>query len=203
MLAQIIKIHFDISVVGMYTSCSSMLFLKVVFFLGVYIMRIKVLAENLARECLSDLTASDLMAQPPISLLAEASIPEALEFFTQRGFHAAPVIDVAGRPVGVVSVTDLLRHDLDKGTHPCNEGGFCSGKSLPDGFSVEEVDTAMVEDIMTNAIFALSPNTKLPDIIKKMLDLDVHQLFVVNHDGLLVGVISTSDIMRVLYNMLS
>jgi CBS domain-containing protein len=60
-----------------------------------------------------------------------------------------------------------------------------------------------VEDIMTNAIFALSPNTKLPDIIKKMLELDVHQLFVVNQDGLLVGVISTSDIMRVLYSMLS
>jgi CBS domain-containing protein len=60
-----------------------------------------------------------------------------------------------------------------------------------------------VEDIMTNAIFGLSPNTKLPHIIKKMLELDVHQLYVVNHDGLLVGVISTSDIMRVLYNMLS
>ena len=166
-------------------------------------MRIKVLAENLARECLSDLTASDLMTQPPISLLAEASIPEALEFFTLRGFHAAPVIDAAGRSVGVVSVTDLLRHDLDKGTNLSNEGGCCSAKLLPEGFSVEVVDTTKVEDIMTNAIFSLCPSTKLPDIIKKMLDLDVHQLYVVDQDGLLVGVISTSDIMRVLYSMLS
>jgi len=166
-------------------------------------MRIKVLAENIARECLSDLTASDLMSKPPISLLAEASIPEALEFFTLRGFHAAPVIDASGRPVGVISVTDLLRHDLDKGTHLSNEGGCCVRKSVPVGFSIEEVDITKVQDIMTNAIFALSPNTKLPDIIKKMLDLDVHQLFVVNQDGLLVGVISTSDVMRVLYSMLS
>ena len=166
-------------------------------------MRIKFLAENLARECLSDLIASDLMAQPPISLLAEVSIPEALEFFILRGFHAAPVIDAAGRTVGVVSVADLLRHDLDWGTHPSHETECSSGKSLSDGFGVEVVDTARVEDIMTNTIFALSPNTKLPDIIKKMLDLDVHQLYVVNHDGLLVGVISTSDIMRVLYSMLS
>jgi CBS domain-containing protein len=177
--------------------------MQFLFFLGDSIMRIKVLAENLARECLSDLTANDLMSQPPISLLAKSSIPEALEFFTLRGFHAAPVIDTAGRPVGVVSVTDLLRHDLDRGTHPCHDGECCSGKSFPEGFGVEDVDTARVEDIMTNTIFALSPNAKLPDIVKKMLDLDVHQLFVVDHDGLLVGVLSTSDIMRVLYNMLS
>ena len=171
MEVKIIQIYLDICLGEVYTCFSSTFFLKVLFFLGVFIMRIKVLAENLARECLSDLTASDLMAQPPISLLAEASIPEALEFFTLRGFHAAPVIDAAGRPVGVISVTDLLRHDLDKGTHPSHEDSCCSRKSLPEGFSVEVVDTTKVEDIMTNAIFALSPNTKLPDIIKKMLVL--------------------------------
>jgi len=165
-------------------------------------MRIKVLAENLARECLSDLTARDLMAQPPISLLAHSSIPEALEFFILRGFHAAPVIDTAGRPVGVVSVTDLLRHDLDRGTHPSHDGESFTENFLPDGFGVEEVDTARVEDIMTNMIFSLCPNEKLPEIIKKMLDLKVHQLYVVNQDGLLIGVLSTSDIMRVLYSML-
>lgn len=165
-------------------------------------MKIKVLAENLARECLSDLTANDLMNQPPISLLAKSSIPEALEFFTLRGFHAAPVIDTAGRPVGVISVTDLLRHDLDRGSHPCHESELSSNEPIPDGFSVEDVDTARVEDIMTNTIFSLSPGAKLPEIVKKMLDLNVHQLYVVNQEGLLVGVLSTSDIMRVLYDML-
>ncbi len=166
-------------------------------------MRIKLLSEDLTRECLFDLIASDLMSQPPISLRADTSIPEALEFFILRGFHAAPVSDSAGRPMGVVSVTDLLRHDLDRGSHPCHEGKRIFDKSFPEGFGVEEVDTARVEDIMTNAIFAISPQTNLPTIIKKMLDLDVHQLYVVDRDGLLAGVISTSDIMRVLYSMLS
>ena len=56
---------------------------------------------------------------------------------------------------------------------------------------------------MTNTIFSINPGTRLPEIIKKMLDLDVHQMYVVNPEGLLVGVISTSDVMRVLYSMLS
>ena len=166
-------------------------------------MRIKVLAENLARECLSDLTASDLMTQPPISIQADSSMPEALEFFNLRGFHAAPVIDTAGRPVGVVSVTDILRHDLDRGSHPSHSQECCSGKPVPEDFEIEEVDSTRVEDIMTNTIFSITPATRLPEVIKKMLDLDVHQVYVVNAEGLLTGVVSTSDIMRVLYSMLS
>lgn len=186
--------------------CSSFLtdIFQVCFrFLEIVIMRIKVLAENLARECLSDLTASDLMTQPPISIQANSSMPEALEFFNLRGFHAAPVIDTAGRPLGVVSVTDILRHDLDRGSHLSHAEERISGKPVPENFEIEEVDSTRVEDIMTNTIFSINPGTRLPEIIKKMLDLDVHQVYVVNPEGLLVGVISTSDVMRVLYSMLS
>lgn len=166
-------------------------------------MRIKVLAENLARECLSDLTAGDLMTEPPISLRADASIPEALIFFTTRGYHAAPVINDAGYPVGVISVTDLLRHDLDRGSHPSHEIERRSGCPIPNGFEIEEVDEACVEDVMTNAVFTISTDTKLPTLINQLLHLNVHQLYVVNQSGLLIGVLSTTDIIKVLSHMLS
>ncbi len=39
---------------------------------------------------------------------------EAVLLLTDRGFSAAPVIDDAGRPVGVVSRTDLLVHDREQ-----------------------------------------------------------------------------------------
>ena len=34
-----------------------------------------------------------------------------------RGFSAAPVIDAAGRPVGVLSRTDLLVHEREQTHH--------------------------------------------------------------------------------------
>src|SRR5438128_2155550 len=48
-------------------------------------------------------TAADLMVPNPISLRAEAAVAEAAVLFTEKGITAAPVIDEAGRPIGVVS----------------------------------------------------------------------------------------------------
>lgn len=166
-------------------------------------MRIKELADNLARECMSDLIASDLMTQPPISLCACATIPEALHLFLERGFHAAPVIDDVGYPIGVVSMADILRHDLDRGAHPSHVDFTSPDSFLPEGFGVEEVDHARVEDIMTHAVFTISADTRLPSILQQMLELDVHQLYVVDRNDLLVGVVSSKDILTVLGKILS
>src|ERR1044071_2159988 len=62
---------------------------------------------------LDAMTAEDLMTPNPISIHAGASAQEAVAMLTDRGFSAAPVIDEAGRPVGVLSRTDLLVHELE------------------------------------------------------------------------------------------
>ena len=55
-------------------------------------------------------TAEDLMTSNPVSIRASATLSEAVTFLTDRGFSAAPVIDEAGRPLGVISRTDLLSY---------------------------------------------------------------------------------------------
>jgi CBS domain-containing protein len=47
-------------------------------------------------------TAEELMVPNPISLRDDATVPEAVALMTDRGFSAAPVIDEAGHPVGVL-----------------------------------------------------------------------------------------------------
>lgn len=136
--------------------------------------------------------AGDLMSANPVSIRSDASVVEATSLLTDRGFHAAPVIDDAGRPVGVVSKADLLVHDRERFTHlsPDKE------RSLPEGFEIEDVDPTTVEEIMTPAVFSVSLDTPASSVVEQMLTLNVHQLFVVDADGLLVGVISTFDVFR-------
>jgi len=55
-------------------------------------------------------TATDLMTPNPMSIRQSATVSEAATFLAGRGISAAPVIDEAGRPVGVVSSTDILIH---------------------------------------------------------------------------------------------
>jgi CBS-domain-containing membrane protein len=148
-------------------------------------------------------TAADLMVRNPISLRADANIREALVLLTDKGFSAAPVIDDAGRPVGVLSRSDLLVHDRERGDYLPHSPAYFYEQELKTrkgdavtGFEVENVDPTTVRDLMTPAIFSVGPDTPAAKVVSEMLGLHVHRLFVVDQAGVLVGVISTMDILK-------
>jgi CBS domain-containing protein len=133
-------------------------------------------------------SAAELMTDNPVSLLATATVPEATALLTDRGFSAAPVIDDTGRPVGVVSKADILIHDREQ----------CRSGAVPDGISAH-ADTTRVEEIMTPAVFSVPTDTPAAKVIEQMVQLNVHQLFVVDDSGTLVGIISALDVLRNLH----
>ena len=146
-------------------------------------------------------TAGELMTRNPISINQNATLHEALALFTTKGFGVAPVIDKAGRPVGVLSCSDIIVHDRENPEHlvPAVETSpmtTADGESIRRGFQVENVNTTRVADMMTPAIFSVTPETPAPDVIAEMLRLHVHHMFVVDRTGTLVGVISPLDILR-------
>src|SRR5437660_210221 len=53
-------------------------------------------------------SAAEMMSPNPMSIQAETTVAEAVAVLTDRGYCAAPVIDEAGRPIGVLSRADLL-----------------------------------------------------------------------------------------------
>jgi CBS-domain-containing membrane protein len=147
-------------------------------------------------------TAADLMSANPISLRRDADVHEVIVLLTDRNFDAAPVIDEKGRPVGVVTVTDLLVHDreyvrfLKTGDMtPRGDLQKYDGR-VPDDFGIEVVDRTRVDQIMTPTVFTVSVKTPVPEVVRRLLNLNVHHLFVADDDGVLVGVISTCDILR-------
>jgi CBS domain-containing protein len=153
------------------------------------------------------LRAKDLMSLNPVSIRRDAGIREALELLTDRGFGAAPVIDEGGRPVGVVSRTDILLHDRECVNHArYSEDGispydYCDWDMfpeppLPEGFSLEVTDRTTVAEIMTPAVFTVPLEAPAREVVKHMLELKVHHLFVIDSDQALVGVISPLDVMR-------
>src|SRR6516162_3471073 len=77
-------------------------------------MKTSMKAQTLSRPTLYAETAEELMTRNPVSIREEATIPEAVALLTDKGFSAAPVIDRAGRPVGVLSRADILVHDRER-----------------------------------------------------------------------------------------
>jgi CBS domain-containing protein len=149
-------------------------------------------------------TAAELMSPAPVSIRRDATVREATAMLTDRGYSAAPVIDAAGHPVGVVSRTDILVHDRESVEHvppgpefyTRRELATAAGEPLGRGFQVEKVDATLVEDIMTPAVFCVPPDTSPALVIKEMLGLKVHRLFVIDENGVLIGIISPLDILR-------
>jgi CBS domain-containing protein len=60
------------------------------------------------RKQLLDLTAADLETQVVVSLSEAMPLREAAKELLRAGVHGAPVVDAAGKCVGVLSVTDLV-----------------------------------------------------------------------------------------------
>lgn len=136
-----------------------------------------------ARLVLDALRAADLMTPNPMSLRAEATVPEAIAWLTEKGFSAAPVIDPSGRAVGVVSRADILVHERER---------LRSAVGSPD-------DATTVADIMTPAVFSVTPQMPVELVVEQLLTLNVHQLYVVDEHQALIGVISAHDVLRRLH----
>jgi CBS-domain-containing membrane protein len=124
-------------------------------------------------------TAADLMTRSPVSIRDSAALADALALFTAKAIHAAPVIDAAGHPVGVLSATDILIHEREK-LRACTEAD----------------DRSVVRDLMTPAVFSVAPEAPAKRVVQDLVALNVHQLFVVDRAGVLIGVITPTDVLR-------
>ena len=148
--------------------------------------------------------AEDVMSPNPVSIREELTVHEAVVFLTERRISAAPVINEAGRPVGVVSEADILRHNREHADHLYwlpqklvdRELTLGSGEHLDDrSFEVEVPDVTRVKDIMNPVIYAVRRDTPIPDVVDQLVKRRIHRLFVVDEDGSLVGVITTLDLL--------
>lgn len=144
-------------------------------------------------------TAADLMTPNPMSLEQDATLHEAVAWLVDRGISGAPVIDEAGRPVGVFSRTDVLMHDREEVQHlapPEIDYGTPLPRKWWEGFQLERVDTTRVSDLMTPAVFCVKEDVSAWSVIEQLRELNVHRLFVVDNNGVLVGVITSLDVVR-------
>jgi CBS domain-containing protein len=149
--------------------------------------------------------ADDVMSPNPVSMREELTVHEAVVFLTERRISAAPVINAAGRPVGVVSEADILRHDREHTEHLYwlpqkqldRELTLGSGEHLDKGsFEVELPDVTRVKDIMNPVVYSVRRTTPIFDVVDQLVKRHIHRLFVVDEDNSLVGVITTLDILR-------
>jgi CBS domain-containing protein len=151
--------------------------------------------ENVPRRPTQGTTVAEIMTPNPRSIRADATLEEAVAFLVDTGYSAAPVIDEAGRPVGVLSRSDVVAYDRERLALPASAPlYFESADLIAEAMRTEEADLR-VEYLMTPAVFAVAPDTSLAEAAEQLVALNVHRLFVVDPSGILVGVVSVLDLL--------
>jgi CBS domain-containing protein len=139
------------------------------------------------------------MTPNPVSISAGMPLKDAAAFLADRGIGAVPVIDEAGRPVGVLRRSDIVGHDREGSPFANPEyygkGDLSPGPARLIWTDVEDGDLTPVSDVMTPVVLSAAPETPAHKVIEEMLGRKVHRLFVVSGDGVLIGVISIMDVL--------
>lgn len=144
-------------------------------------------------------TAADLMQRQVVTLELDATLRDAAALLIDHRISGVPVIDAEGRPVGVVSATDIVDHARRAVAPEASpvEDRLPDGQPLPDGFEVERVDASVAAGaLMTPVVMAVEPQMPARSVVEVLLLRRLHRVFVVDPEGALLGVISTFDVLR-------
>lgn len=141
-----------------------------------------------------------LMSHPVIELADDMGIREAAEELQSNGISGAPVIDVRGEVIGVLSLRDLAACVAARllnlpALFPSLEAS--ETPDLPASCpAVENIESARVSDMMSPTVLCVDPESSILEAVRLMREHAIHRVFVRRGNGPLKGVITTSDVLR-------
>ncbi|MCA9874712.1 MAG: CBS domain-containing protein [Anaerolineales bacterium] len=126
----------------------------------------------------------DWMTSPVIRITPETTLPEAHQLMSENNVRRLPVVDENDRLVGIVTRGDV------RGAEP----------SQATSLSVWELNYLLsnlyVDEIMTKSPVTIQEEATIGEAARLMLEYRISGLPVVNRFGQLAGIITESDIFR-------
>jgi CBS domain-containing protein len=141
--------------------------------------------------------AKDAMTLTPITVAPETTLLAAATHMLDAHVSGLPVVDAAGKLVGILSEGDLLRR-CETGTER-HHAGLVELFLGPGRLAAEYVHThaRTVRDIMTESPVTVSEDTDLGDVVAIMERRHIKRLPVLRGTDL-VGMVSRADLVRLL-----
>ena len=158
---------------------------------------------------MSKLKVRDLMTTQLITLQPTDTIKKAAIKFAVDNISGAPVVDNRSHLLGILSENDILdiilkeqiilekkNYDGDLLTYAMDSAAETDDnlKKIADDISNKPVSEVMVRTVLTT-----TPDTNIIEVLKAMISMDVNRLPVVEK-GVVLGIITRSDIVFALYN---
>ncbi len=155
-----------------------------------------------------DYKARDIMTKDVICVSPDMGINELDKIFVKHKINGAPVVDENEKLVGVVSQSNIVNYDLNKGMHASSISDYYRStgiepQQMTDDFIATDtsgmIDTE-VQDIMEANVITANSDDSIYDLANTMWNKKIHRLVIVNENKV-VGMVSTLDILKVVGKM--
>lgn len=137
------------------------------------------------------LTAADLMSTPVQAIPQDTSLREAAGLLAREQISGAPVVDAAGRCIGVLSSSDFVTWAGADGHRQATH--FVA----PWGEMIDLDDSAdnEVRQYMTAQPVTVAPTAPIGELAQQMVDAHIHRLLVIADQRRFQGIVTSTDIL--------
>lgn len=142
-------------------------------------------------------TARDLMTPDVVTVPPETPVMAMARLLSDRGISAVPVVDGAGKVLGIVTEADLVRRLAGEEDKPTSWFGalFADPASQAERFARTHGVTA--KDLMTEKVVSVAPDTSAAHIAHMMEEQKIRRVVVLEGETL-KGIVSRADLLRAL-----
>jgi len=148
--------------------------------------------------------ASDVMTSNVVSVLPETTIHDLARLLVRHRISAAPVVDEKGRVIGMISEGDLLRRQEIGTEKRADRGSWWLEMLGSDGGATDYIKShaLTVGEIMSREHVCVNEDTTLAEIAAVLESHHIKRVPVLR-DGLLVGIVSRSNLVQALASALA
>ena len=139
--------------------------------------------------------AREIMQKNVVAASPSMTLKELAALLVEHQITGAPVVNAAGLLVGVVSETDLVRHEEERAGRRPPSGDFYREEFYKPGSSPRIAEEARVRDCMTPIVISANRNDDVREVARMMLEQRVHRL-IIAEDGKLYGIVTSMDVVR-------
>ena len=145
----------------------------------------------------TDSSVSTIMSRDVVTVAPETSVTEVARLMVEHDVSGIPVVD-DGLLVGLVTEVDVVSREID--VDPPVYGTFLDAIfRFPWDRSDEELRRVLAStagQLMTRDVETIAPDAPIRDAANMMFKQELNPLPVVDEHGRLLGIISRSDIVR-------
>ena len=121
----------------------------------------------------SKVPIAEIMTREVVSASADLGVHALAKLFVDHHIGCVPIVDSHGRPQGIVTKSDLVEN-LEK-------------------------PSSIAADVMMPLAITLDERATVADAAAMFISEDFHHVMIVSSAGVLIGIVSTKDIVRWLY----